>query len=245
MINLEKNEQIEDLQLNGLKIIQDKTKYNFTSDSALLANFVSAKKTDNVLEIGTGCGVVSILINEKCSPKKITAFEIQKEMFDLAQKNVQLNCLQEKIEIFNAPIQEYKKFVDGDSFDVVVSNPPYMKVDKDTLLKSNEIQAKCRHEINLTLEELVQCASKLLKFGGKFFVVYRAERLSDLFVELKKNNLEPKRMFFVAPSESSKPKLFLLEARKGAKSGIEILPTLITNDSAGNYLFTIQKLYKK
>ena len=243
-MKLELNEKIEDLQLNNLKIIQNKELYNFTSDSALLANFVSAKKTDNILEIGCGCGVISILVNEKCKPNKITAVEIQKPMFDLAKKNIELNNLSDKIEVIHSKIQDYKTLFAGKQFDVVFSNPPYLKISNSTLLKENEVKANCRHEVNLTLEELIFISSKLLKFGGKLFLVYRSERLSELFAELNKNNLEPKKLFFVSPSNSSCPELFLLEARKGAKPGLKVLPTLITNDKNGNYLFTVEKLYK-
>lgn len=244
-MNLKENERLDDLQVGGLKIIQDKTKYCFTSDSAILANFVSAKRTDKVCEIGTGTGVISILLTIKQNPEKIYAFEVQKETAELAQRNVELNLLNEKIEIINAPIQDFEKFVKRESFDVVVSNPPYRKVNQKSLVSIREEEAISKHEVMLTLDEFVLCAKNLLKFGGKFFLVYDATRTAELIYKLKQNNLEPKTMFFTSPSPTKNPVLVLIEAVKGGKEQVNVLPTLITNDKDGNYIYTIQNLYRK
>lgn len=244
-MKLEKDERIEDLELNNLKIIQNKSLYCFTSDSAILANFVKTKKTDTCLEIGCGSGVISILVNEKCSPKKIYAFEAQKEMFELASKNIKLNKLEDKIELLNEKVQNFDKHFKQGFFDVVFTNPPYLKTTNKKLLNENSVIANCRHDTLLPLNELASTSSKLLKFGGKFFIVYRPDRLSECLCELSKNKLEPKRLFFVCSKENSSPILFLLEAVKGAKPGIKILPTLIANDKDGNYIYTIQKLYRE
>lgn len=242
---LQDSERLDDLQLGDLKIIQDKNKYNFTSDSALLANFVSTKKSDKCVEIGCGSGVISILVNHKCSPQKILAFEIQSSMADLAKRNITLNNLSDKIEIINAPIQEFEKYIQKATVDVIFSNPPYMKVNEQSLINSSKEIAISRHEIKLNLQDLIKCSSNLLKFGGKLYLVHRSERLSEIFAEMHKNQLEPKRMFFVSPSENKNPNIVLIEAQKGAKSGLKVLPTLIVNDKDGNYLYTIQKLYKE
>lgn len=241
---LKDNERLDDLQLDNLKIIQDKNKYNFTSDSALLANFVSAKKSDVCVEIGSGSGVISILVNNKCNPKKIFAFEIQKSMADLAKRNIELNNLTDRIEIINAPIQNFNNFLNKASCDVVFSNPPYMKINNKSLINENEEKAISRHEIKLSLEELIRNASQILKFGGKFFLVHRSERLAEIFNEMQKNSLQPKKMFFVSSGYEKQPNIVLIEAQKGAKSGLKVLPTLIVNDKDGNYIYTIQKLYK-
>lgn len=242
-MNLNQNERIDDLQFENLKIIQDKTKYCFTSDSAILANFVKTRKSDSVCEIGTGTGVISILLSKKQKPKKIVGFEIQESAANLAKRNVLLNNLEKQIEIINAPVQEFSKYVKHESFDVVVSNPPYSKLSKNGFVSKSEEEAISKHEVCLNLSELVSCASKLLRFGGKFYVVYDAKRSAELIFKLKQNNLEPKKMFFTSPSEKSNPVLILVEAVKGGKEGICVLPTLITNDKNGDYLFSIQKLY--
>lgn len=244
-MDLKENERLDDLQLGGLKIIQDKTKYCFTSDSAILANFVTAKKSDKVCEIGTGTGVISILLTHKQNPEKIYAFEVQKETAELAKRNVDLNLLNDKIEIINSPIQDFEKYVKRESFDVVVSNPPYRKVSQKSLVSLREEEAISKHEVKLNLDELVSCAKNLLKFGGKFFLVYDATRTAELIYKLKQNNLEPKIMFFTSPSPTKNPVLVLIEAVKGGKEQVNVLPTLITNDKDGNYIYTIQNLYGK
>lgn len=243
-IELLKDERIDDLQLDGLKIIQN-NKYNFTSDSAILANFVSAKKSDTCVEIGTGTGVISILVNYKNNPKKIIAFEIQKEVSSLAEKNIKLNNLQDKIEIINSPIQNFKEYVNKESIDVVFANPPYLKVNGLSLINTEDTKAKSRHEICLTLEEFIKYSSQILKFGGKLFFVHRPNRLSEIFECLHKYKLEPKKMFFTQPNEKTEPSTVLIMAQKNAKPELKVLPTLITNDKNGDYLFTIRELYKE
>ncbi|MBO4412635.1 MAG: methyltransferase [Clostridia bacterium] len=243
-IEILKDERIDDLQLDGLKIIQN-NKYNFTSDSAILANFVAAKKTDKCVEIGSGSGVISILVNYKNNPQKITAFEIQEEIATLAKKNILFNNLQEKIEVINAPIQNFNKYIKKESVDVVFSNPPYLKVNEKSLINLEDAKAKSRHEICLTLEEFICTSSKLLKFGGKLFFIHRPDRLAEIFDALNKYKLEPKTMFFTSPSLASQPTAVLIMAQKGAKAGLKILPTLITNSESGDYLFTIRTLYKE
>ena len=240
---IKSNERIDDLQLDGLKIIQN-NKYNFTSDSAILANFVSAKKSDTCVEIGTGTGVISILVNHKNKPKKITAFEIQKEMADLAKRNILLNDIK-NIEIINDKIQNYKNYVKKDTVDVVFANPPYLKVNKNSLINNVDEKAISRHEICLSLDDFIKCSSELLKFGGKLFFIHRPERLSEIFIMLNKYNLQPKKMFFISPNLDKEPTAVLIMAVKGANEGVKVLPTLITNDVNGDYLYTIRKLYKE
>ena len=243
-VEIKNNERIDDLQLDGLKIIQN-NKYNFTSDSAILANFVSAKKSDFCVEIGAGTGVISILVNYKNLTKKIIAFEIQEQTANLAKRNVLLNNLQDKIEIISAPIQKYKNYINKESVDVVFSNPPYLKVNDSSL--KNEIleKAKSRHEICLTLEEFIKCSSEILKFGGKLFFIHKPERLSEIFANLKKYNLEPKTMFFASSNINKAPNAVLIMAVKGGKPNLKVLPTLITNNENGDYLYTIRNLYKE
>lgn len=245
MEHLKENEVFDDLQLDGLKIIQNRSKYCFTSDAAILANFINAKKTDTICEIGTGSGVISILVNYKCDPKKITAFEIQPYMADMATRSVKFNKLESKIEIINSPIQDCLNYVKSESFDIVVTNPPYKKVFTQSLISENEEEAISKHEIKLTLKELINYSNKLLKFGGKFYIVYDAKRTAELIYKLKESHLEPKKMFFTSPSETKNPILVLIEAVKGGKEGVDILPTLITNDKNGDYIYTVQKLYRK
>lgn len=238
-IKLKKEERIEDLQFEGLKIIQNKDLYTFTSDSVILANFVKLKKSETALEIGVGSGVISILLSKKQNSKHIYGFEIQKELFDMANKSLTLNNLEDQITFVNDDVRNYKKYFKDGSFDVIFSNPPYKR---DGSAKDNEnlSRAIARHEKNLPLDELCKISAKMLKFGGRFYIVYDADRSCEVVFELMKNKLEPKRMFF---TENGKGKsiLVVVEAVKGGKHGVEVLPSLVTNDKDGTY---IEKLGK-
>lgn len=231
----------DDLCLDGLKLNQYVNGYNFTSDSVLLANFVSTKKSDVCVEVGTGCGIISILVSHKLNPKKIYAFEIQEKMARLAKDNCKMNG-KENIEVVCDKFQNVLSHVK--TCDVVFANPPYFK-DGTSLINPNEEKAISRHEQFLPLEELCGSVKKVLKFGGKFYVVYPASRLAELFNQLQKNNLEPKRMFLAQPNENKNASVVFVEAVHGGKSGMVVMPTLITNTLDGNYVQTIQKLYRK
>ena len=242
-LNQLNNLRQDDLNLDGLTLFQNPNGYNFTSDSVLLANFVECKKTDVCVEIGTGSGVVSILVAHKEKPKKIYAFEMQQSLADLAKLNVEHNKMQEKIEIIGEKVQFCSNFVKNGSVSMVFSNPPYFK---NGTCKQNEVPeiANARHEKFLPLEELACAASKMLKEGGKFFVVYPASRVCELVQCLQKNRLEPKKMYFVQPTQNKNANVVLLSATKGGKSGVVVMPTLVTNNLDGEYVQTIQKLYK-
>ena len=234
----------DDLELDGLKIYQYKDGYSFTSDSVLLANFVSAKHSDVCVEIGAGSGVVSVLVNYKNKPQKIYAFEMQQRLADLAQINVQKNNMQNQIAVINDKVQNHKQYLQDGTVSVVFCNPPYFKSGTSTKNESQEI-AIARHEDFLPLKDLCSVASKMLKFGGKFYVVYPASRLAELIFELKNNNLEPKNMFFAQPTQNKNASVVLMQCTKCAKPGVVVMPTLITNNLDGDYVQTIQKLYKK
>ena len=237
-------ERIEELG-DGLKIIQDKNLYTFTSDSVILANFVTLKKKEKAVEIGTGSGVISILVagREACecascacpqsqapsggavnhTPKlhdcykSIIAFEVQKKLADMAKRSLELNGIS-NIKIVNDKIQNFKKYVSEDSFDVVFSNPPYKK--KGTsFINENESKAIARHEIELDLENLVKCASSLLKTKGRFYVMYDANRVAEIIFKLKQNRLEPKEMFFTYANGKEEAVLVVIKAVKDAAEG--------------------------
>lgn len=239
-MKLDKEERIEDLGCKGLKIVQDKSLYCFTSDSVILANFLKLKKDDVAVEIGTGCGVVSVLATAKNNCAKIYAFEQDEAMAKLAEKNIKLNNLTEKIDILHEKVQNYSKFIKKESLDVVFSNPPYMKKftknDSSTL---NFVREYARHDNLLPIQDLCKCTSEMLKFGGRFYVVYSAERSAELLSELIKNNLQPKTMFF---TENGKGRvvLIIVEAVKGGKSGVKVLPNLVTNEQDGKFLEKLQ-----
>ena len=239
-LSLKSSERIDDLQFEGLKIIQDKNLYAFTSDSVVLANFLKIKKGEFAVEIGSGSGVVSILATKKTNAKNIVGFEIQEDLFNLAKKSLILNGIL-NVEFVNDDVKNFKKYVKQESADVVFSNPPYKK-NGSAVPNENPSKALARHEKFLPLTDLCQVTSKILKFGGRAYFVYDADRCSEMIAELKKCNLEPKRMFF---TENGKGKivLFVVEAVKGASPGVKVYPNLVTNDKNGDYLQEI-KNYK-
>ena len=237
-MKLEKDERLEDLQFEGLKIIQNKNLYTFTSDSVILANFLKIRPKEKAVEIGGGSGVISILATKKTKAKKILSFEIQQKMFELFEKNIILNDLSDKIEVINDKVQNYDKHIEKGSVDVVFSNPPY-KRDGSCVLNENESKMIARHEKFLPLKDLCKCASEMLKFGGRFYLTYDADRSCELISELMKNSLEPKIMFF---TENGKGKtiLVVIEAVKNGKHGVRVLPSLTTNDLDGSYIQKIK-----
>lgn len=231
-------ERIEDLQCRNLKIIQDDTLYTFTSDSVVLANFVKIKKGETALEIGTGCGVISILLTAKTEVEEILAFEIQKEMYKLAKKNVLLNGLESKIDIINDDIKNARIHISNKKFDVVFSNPPFMN---SSFGNSNLVKNIARHDDFLSPEELCKCASDLLNNKGRFYFCYLPERIDEIFSCLSKYKLQPKKMFFTE-NNKREIKLCVIEACKNAKKGIKVLPNLVLNNEDGTY---IEKLHTK
>ncbi len=240
-MKLNKDERLEDLQCDGLKIIQNKNLYTFTSDSVVLANFIALKEKYNCVEIGTGCGVISILLSAKTKFNNIKAFELQKEMSDLAKKNIKLNSLENKIEVIHDDITNFDKYMAKGSVDVVFSNPPYMK---EKVVNESKVKAIARHDQSLPIEKLCLVSSQMLKGGGEFYVVYSASRSSELIYHLKQNKLEPKKMFF---TQNGKGKIVLvvIKAVKNGKSGVDVLPNLVTNDNDGKYIEQLHTKYLK
>ena len=231
-MTLSQEERIEDLQCQGLKIIQNKNLYCFTSDSVVLANYVKTNKTDNVVEIGAGSGVISILVQAKNVLKKITAFEIQPAMAELCQKNLELNNLQNKIDLICDKVQHFEKYLPAASVDVVFSNPPYFK---QTSFKQSETKKISKEEIFLPLKDLVETASKMLRSGGEFYCCYGAERSVEILTECQKQNLAIKEMFYTENGKGE-VKLVVFRAVKDGKSGVKVLPNLVTNEDDGTYL---------
>lgn len=240
MIN-KKTLRLDDLNLDGLKIYQYKQGYSFTSDSVILSNFIKTTHKDNCVEIGTGSGIISVLVNYKCKPSSITAFEIQEKYAQLSKLNLEYNNMN-NVTVICDKVQNYKKYLEK-TVDVVFCNPPYYK---DNVCKQSELKeiAIAKHEQFLPLSELIECASKMLKFGGKFYFVYPAQRLDEIFVLLTKFNMSPKRLFFAQPTIKKDANTVYIECHKGGKIGVKVLPTLVTNNLDGDYVTTINKLYR-
>ena len=244
-IKLKENERIDDLELNGLKIIQNKNGFCFGIDSVLLSDFAKGiSKNSKVLDLGTGTGILGILLCGKTSASKIYGIDIQEDVCEMANRSIKLNNLENRFQVINKDIKDLNTIFDENSFDVVISNPPYKK-DKTGLKNESKTKLISRHEISASLEDFIQISSKLLKYNGNLFMVHRPERLSDLFFLLRSYNLEPKRLRIVYSYANSKPKLILVKATKNAKSFLNIDEPLIIYNKDGSYTDEIYEIYGK
>ena len=244
-IELKDNEIIDDLELNNLKIIQNNNGFKFGIDSILLSDFAKKIKKDSiVLDIGTGTGIISILLSAKTEANKIIGIEIQREVADMAKRSVILNKLENKIEIINDDINNIENYFENNYFDVIVTNPPYQK--NNTGLKSeNEKNLISRHEIKCTLEDIIKKSFKILKDKGEFYMVHRPERLVDIMYLMRKNKIEPKELRFVYPKISDKPNLILINGIKNAKQFLKVEKPLIIYNEEGIYTKEVLSIYGK
>ena len=214
---------IEELGINGLKIIQDDSLYRFTSDSVLLSRFVTIKKNDILADFCSGSGIVG-LHTYALNPclKKVVLFEMQPAMAQMSKESIELNNLQDIFGVENCKLQEIDKRY-NEYFSVIVCNPPYEKYDSGIKIEKEEI-AVCKKEITLTLPEIVKSAARCLKFGGRFALTHKAERLVDVFFEMRANNIEPKKLSIVYGGNL--PYLVMVEGVKGGKSGLTVTTTV-------------------
>lgn len=244
-MKLNDNERIDDLQLNGLKIIQNRDGFCFGIDSVLIADFAkNIKDGANVIDLGTGTGIIATLLCGKTKLNKVIGIEIQEEVCNMARKSISLNNLGNKFEIICDNIINLKGRFETNSFDVVITNPPYKKKNSG-IVNEKEKRLISRHEIFADLEDFISTAKYLLKNNGEFFMVHRPERLVDILYLMRKNNLEPKIIRFVCSNRNSEPKLVLIKAIKNAKPFLKIEKNLYVYDEKGNYTEEINKIYGK
>lgn len=242
-IILNQNECVDDLHRNNYKIIQNKTGFCFGIDAVLLSSFAKIKANDKVLDIGTGTGIIPILLEAKNKfDGQIHAIDIQKQCVDMAKRSVKLNNLDNKIKIYELDIKNVFEKFNKNEFNVITTNPPYVKSGSG-LLNENTPKAISRHEIFCTLEDIVLNSSKLLKNNGKLFMIHRPDRLADIIYLLKKYKLEPKTIRFVQPNLKAKPNLVLIEAIKGAGSLLNVLTPLIIYNDNNEYTKEVFDIY--
>ena len=244
-MKLNENERIDDLGINNLKIIQNEKGFCFGIDSVLLSDFAKKIKINSkVLDLGTGTGILPILLSAKTKLKKAVGIEKQKEVFEMAKKSIKLNNLENKIEIINEDILNLEKIYEKNTFDVIITNPPYKK--KNTGIK-NEDKKKIisRHETTATLEDFIKISKDFLKDKGEFYMVNRSERLVDILSLMRKYKIEPKILRFVFSNKYKEPKLILIKGIKNAKPFLKIEKNLYIYDENGKYSDEIIDIYNK
>lgn len=211
------DETIDDLQLNGLKIIQKNKAFRFGIDAVLLSHFANVKKKHSVVDLCTGTGIIPILLYGKYTPEKIIGIEIQDEMSEMARRSVSINSIEEKVEIITRDLKDIQYLKLLGRFDVLTVNPPY-KLNNSGILNPSDKIAIARHEVMCNLEDIIIAARILLKDNGKMFMVHRPERLVDIFSIMRKHKIEPKRVQMVHPSTNKPPNIVLVEGQRDGGS---------------------------
>ena len=241
-IELKENERLDDLQRNGFQIIQKTDGFCFGMDAVLLSGFASVRKGEKALDLGTGTGIIPFLLKAKTGGEHFSALEIQEEMADMARRSVAANHLEKDITVVTGDIKEASRIFGAASFDVVTSNPPYMN-DAHGLKNPDLPKAIARHEVLCTLDDVTREAAKVLKPGGRFYMVHRPHRLVEIITALTKYRLEPKRMKMVHPYVDREANMVLIEAVRGGRSMIKVEAPVIVYKEPGVYTDEIYDIY--
>lgn len=244
-VELKENERIDDLEFKGLKIIQNTDGFCFGIDSVLLSDFSkNIRVNSKVIDLGTGTGILPILLSGKTENCTFTGVEIQEDVSNMARRSVKLNCLEDKIKIINDNILNLKNNFERNTFDVVVTNPPYKKI--NTGITNNEEKKNIsRHEITASLEEFIKVSSYLLKDLGEFYMVNRPNRLVDIFYTMRKEKIEPKKIRFICPNENKPANLVLIKGVKNGRPFLEVEKDLFIYNKEGCYTDEVLKIYNK
>lgn len=242
-MELKSNERIDDLQFKDLKIIQNSQGFCFGIDAILLSDFAKdMKKSELVVDLCTGTGVIPILLAGKTEAKKIIGVEIQEECADMAKRSVALNNLENRVEIINVDLKLLKNVIPSATVDVVTVNPPYMKKGTGVINEKNAIIIS-KHEVSCTLEDVIKEAARLLKFNGEFYMIHKSERIADVFCTMRKYKIEPKRVRFVYPQVDKPSNLVLVEGTRSGKEFLKHEKPLIVYKENKEYTDEIYKIY--
>lgn len=239
---LKQGERIDDLQFNGLRLIQNIEYFGFGVDAVLLARFSSPKNSDTVIDLGTGTGIIPVMVSGLCEAKKIVGLEIQKCMCDMFSRSIRLNNLENRLEIVEGDIRETENLFERESFSLVISNPPYIKAGKG-IVNGHFQKAISRHEVLCTLDDVARAAGYLLNAKGRFALINKPERIIECFDAMRKYGIEPKKAQLIFPKSDKMPSAVMIEGVKGAKEGFKFLrPIIIMNDD-GDYTVSIRDIY--
>ena len=244
-MELKKDERIDDLEIKGLKIIQNKNGFCFGIDSVLLSDFAkNIKKNARVIDLGTGTGIISILLSAKTTDSEFVGIEVQKEVADMAERSVKLNNLERRIKILNENILNLENIFKPKSFDVIVTNPPYKKINSGFLNEENK-KAISRHETTAKLEDFIHISSYLLKDFGEFYMIHRPDRLVDIFSIMRNEKIEPKLIRFIYPNKNKNSNMILIKGVKNGKPFLKIEKDLFVYNEDGTYSDEIFEIYNK
>ncbi len=244
-IELKENERIDDLEFKDLKIIQNKNGFCFGIDAVLLSDFAkNIRNNAKVLDLGTGTGIISILLCEKTNLKQIIGVEVQKDVFEMAQRSIKLNNLQNKFQVINENILNLDKIYEKNSFDAIVTNPPYKK-ENTGIINIDEKKLISRHEVLAKLEDYISISNKLLKNNGEFYMIHRPERLVDILFLMRKYKIEPKEIRFIYSHINEIPKMVLIKGVKNGKIFLKFRENLYIYNENNEYTDEIYKIYGK
>lgn len=244
-IELKENERIDDLEFKNLKIIQNKNGFCFGIDSVLLSDFSkNIKKDSKVLDLGTGTGIISILLCGKTNLREIIGVEVQKEVYDMACRSAKLNDIEDKFKLINENVLNLENIFENGYFDVIVTNPPYKKQNTGIMNEDNR-KLISRHEILANLEDFIRVSNKMLKDKGEFYMVHRPERMVDIFALMRKYKIEPKEVRLVFSNEKNPPKMVLIKGIKNGGEYLKFRENLYIYKEDGSYTDEILKIYGK
>lgn len=244
MIKVEifEGERIDDLQCSGLYIIQNKDGFCFGIDAVLLTGFARVKKGESVLDMCTGNGVIPLLLSGKTQGKRFVGIELQEQVAEMAERSVLMNEVGGRVEIINGDIRSITDYFPVSSFEVVTCNPPYM-VQGAGAKNDFSPKAIARHEIMCGIDDVFESGARVLKYGGRMYMVHRAERLVDIFASARKHKMEPKVMQMVQPYGDKPPNLVLIEFIKGGKPSLKLMEPMIVYKKDGTYTEQLKKVY--
>lgn len=244
MVVLKDDETLDDLMLHNLRIIQKKNGFRFTLDAVLLGHFATLKANDLVADLGTGTGVIPLVLSTRAPLRQIVGVEIQAELAEMAQRSIEYNRLEEVIRIVRGDLKEIHKVIGGGLYNLVTANPPYWLPQHGKPSPARN-KAVSRHQLECSLEDVVSCAGKLLNYQGRFALIYPTARMLDLFILLRSYKMEPRKIRFIHSYRERPARLMLVEARKSARADLLVLPPLIIYNKPGEYGAEILSWYGK
>ncbi|HZJ57357.1 MAG TPA: tRNA1(Val) (adenine(37)-N6)-methyltransferase [Clostridia bacterium] len=241
-VEIKEHERVDDLDLKGLKIIQDPNMFCFGMDAVLLSHFAKARSGERVVDLGTGTGVIPILMSGKSEDTQFYGVEIQASMADMARRSVMLNSLEDRIRIVEGDLKESPNYLGSGEYQLVTANPPYKKMGTG-IINPNNAKAVARHELKCNLDDVLKAASGLLAWGGRLSMIHRPERMIEILSGMRLHGLEPKVIRLVYPNLRKPPNMLLIEAVLGGRPHLVWMPPLIVYEPGGEFTSELMRIY--